>query len=160
MDGKLCTITLPRPSEARLLPFPFSITLALNSNQHKKETFMFSKPGILLRIEGAFALALSVFLYRSAGASWGIFFLLFLWPDLSMAGYLVSTRLGSMLYNLVHAYILPLALAAISLNQHKAGLLAFALIWLAHIGFDRALGYGLKYPTFFKDTHLQRVNRP
>ena len=32
-----------------------------------------------------------------------------------------------------------------------------ALIWLAHIGVDRLLGYGLKYPTGFKDTHLQRV---
>ena len=32
-----------------------------------------------------------------------------------------------------------------------------ALIWLAHIGMDRLLGYGLKYPSAFKDTHLQRV---
>ena len=31
------------------------------------------------------------------------------------------------------------------------------LIWLAHIGMDRAIGYGLKYPTNHKDTHLQRV---
>ena len=32
-----------------------------------------------------------------------------------------------------------------------------ALIWLGHIGMDHALGYGLKYPTAFGDTHLQRV---
>jgi hypothetical protein len=32
-----------------------------------------------------------------------------------------------------------------------------ALIWLAHIGLDRMLGYGLKYPTEFKDTHMQHV---
>jgi hypothetical protein len=104
-------------------------------------------------------LALGVFLYRSTGAAWGIFFLLFSWPDLSMIGYLVSMQLGSGLYNLVHTYTFPLALAALSLIENKTGLLSFALIWISHIGFDRALGYGLKYPTFFKDTHLQRVNQ-
>ena len=120
---------------------------------------MFSRPGILLRVEGASVFALSALFYRSSGARWWIFFLLFLWPDLSMLGYLVSVQIGSRLYNLVHTYIFPLVLAAVSLNQHKAGLLSFALIWLAHLGWDRALGYGLKYPTFFKDTHLQHVSR-
>ena len=79
---------------------------------------MFSKPGILLRIEGAFVLALGVFLYRSAGAAWGIFFLLFLWPDLSIIGYLVSIPLGSGLYNSVHTYTFPVALAAVSLLEN------------------------------------------
>jgi len=119
---------------------------------------MFSKPGILLRVEGVFVLALSLLLYRTAGGHWGIFFLLFLWPDLSILGYLVSARVGSRLYNFVHTYVFPLALAAASLYKHDVRLLAFALIWLAHIGLDRALGFGLKYPTFFKDTHLQRVD--
>jgi hypothetical protein len=120
---------------------------------------MFSKPGILLRLEGAFVFGLSLFFYRSIGAHWGIFFLLFLWPDLFMLGYIRSARLGSRLYNLAHTYIFPMTLAAVSIGQHRIGLFSFALIWLAHIGFDRALGYGLKYPTFFKDTHLQRVSQ-
>jgi len=118
---------------------------------------MFSKPGILLRMESALVLAVAVLLYRAAGARWGVFLLLFLWPDLSMLGYLVSARLGSALYNLVHTYIFPLALAGVCVAEHGTRLLPFAFIWLAHIGFDRALGYGLKYPTLFKDTHLQRV---
>ena len=80
---------------------------------------MFSKPGILLRIEGAFVLALGVFLYRSAGDAWGIFFCLFLWPDLSMIGYLVSMQLGSGLYNVVHTYTFPLALAAVVFNREQ-----------------------------------------
>jgi Domain of unknown function (DUF4260) len=119
---------------------------------------MLSKPGALLRVEGAFVFALSVFLYHLIGARWWIFVLLFLWPDLFMLGYAVSVRIGSSLYNLVHTYFLPVALAGVSLHEHKANSLSFALIWVAHIGLDRALGYGLKYPTFFKDTHLQRVN--
>jgi hypothetical protein len=31
------------------------------------------------------------------------------------------------------------------------------VIWIVRIGVDRALGYGRKYPSGFKDTHLQRV---
>jgi hypothetical protein len=120
---------------------------------------MFTKPGILLRVEGAFVLALSLFCYWSTGARWWIFVALFLWPDLFMLGYLVSVRAGSAMYNFVHTYTFPLALAGVALSQHDARLWAFALIWFAHIGADRALGYGLKYPTFFKDTHLLRVDQ-
>jgi hypothetical protein len=85
---------------------------------------------------------------------------MFLWPDLSMLGYLANVRLGAPLYNLVHIVAFPVLLAGVSFPLHRSGLLSFALIWLAHIEWDRALGYGLKYPTFFKDTHLQRVNQP
>jgi hypothetical protein len=91
--------------------------------------------------------------------TWGIFFLFFLWPDLSMIGYLVSMQLCSGLYNSVHTDSFPLALAAVALIENKTGLLSFALIWISHIGFDRALGYGLKVSDVFKDTHLQRVNQ-
>jgi uncharacterized protein DUF4260 len=63
----------------------------------------------------------------------------------------------SRLYNLAHTDVLSAGVAASSFALHRASLLPFALIRLCHIGFDRLLGYGLKYPTFFKDTHLQRV---
>lgn len=119
---------------------------------------MLTKPGLLLRIEGAAIFACSLFFYRSLGVSWLLFVALFLWPDLFMVGYLANVKLGAGLYNLVHTDALPLALGASSFFFHQPGPLAFATIWLAHIGFDRTLGYGLKYPTFFKDTHLQRVS--
>jgi hypothetical protein len=118
---------------------------------------MFFKPGVLLRIEGTTIFLLSLFFYRAIGAPWWRFFLLFLFPDLFMVGYLVSVRTGTRLYNLAHTYVFPLALGGVALYENRLGLLPFALIWIAHIGGDRALGYGLKYPTFFKDTHLQRV---
>jgi hypothetical protein len=120
---------------------------------------MFFKPAVLLRIEGAMVLVLSLLFYQGIAAPWWQFFLLFLWPDLFMLGYLVSVRLGTQLYNLVHTYIFALTLAGAAVYQHRSALLSFALIWTAHIGADRALGYGLKYPTFFKDTHLQRVGK-
>ena len=119
---------------------------------------MLSKTGILLRIEGAALFALSLYLYRSTGAGWGLFLLLFLWPDVAMLGYLANVKLGARLDNLTHFVALPAALAAVSFITHRSGLLSFALIWISHIEWDRALGHGLKYPTFFRDTHLQRVN--
>jgi len=66
---------------------------------------MFAKPGVLLRIEGVTVFALSLLFYHDVGAPWWHFFLLFLWPDLFMLGYLVSVRLGTQLYNLVHTYV-------------------------------------------------------
>ena len=119
---------------------------------------MLAKPAVMLRVEGAAMFACSLFLYHALGANWAVFIGLCLWPDVFMLGYLANARLGARLYNLVHADAVPLALAVASFAARQSGVLAFALIWLAHIGWDRALGYGLKYPTFFKDTHLQRVN--
>jgi hypothetical protein len=116
-----------------------------------------TKPGLLLRAEGAALFVLSLWLYGSAGAGWGTFLLLFLWPDLFMLGYIWNARIGSALYNLVHTEILPMALAGFAFSGHRLPWLSFALIWLAHIGLDRALAFGLKYPTAFKDTHLQRI---
>ena len=118
---------------------------------------MFTKPSFLLRLEGATILLLSVVLYRQSHASWLLFALLFLTPDLFMLGYLVNTRVGAALYNLVHTLLTPGVLFAVSFLAGKTQFIPLLLIWTAHIGFDRALGYGLKYPTQFKDTHLQRV---
>jgi hypothetical protein len=118
---------------------------------------MLSRPSILLRLEGAALFAITLYLYHAIGASWTLFAILCLAPDLAMLGYLANVELGARLYNLFHAEAPPILLAAVSLALHKPELMPYALIWLAHIGWDRALGYGLKYPTFFKDTHLQRT---
>lgn len=74
-----------------------------------------------------------------------------------MLGYLINVRVGAALYNLVHTEVGPLLLGAVAVSENWHNTLLFAIIWMAHIGLDRMLGYGLKYPTFFKDTHLQRV---
>ncbi|MEF9606012.1 DUF4260 family protein, partial [Paracoccus sp. PXZ] len=41
----------------------------------------------------------------------------------------------------------------------STGLIAGGGLWLAHVGFDRVLGYGLKLPSGFRDTHLGRIGR-
>ena len=118
---------------------------------------MLATPAVLLRVEGVAMFACSVFLFYFLGGNWIVFVALLLWPDLFMLGYLANAKLGARVYNLVHTEVLPLALATASLGLRQSGLIAFALIWLGHIGMDRAIGAWLKYPTFFKDTHLQRV---
>ena len=99
-------------------------------------------------------LAVSVFAYHSDHGSWGLFALLFLMPDVSMVGYLANAQIGAAVYNAVHTYLLPLLLGVYSVSTDHRTPLLLALIWLAHIGLDRMLGFGLKYPTEFKDTHL------
>jgi hypothetical protein len=74
-----------------------------------------------------------------------------------MLGYLAGPRTGSVTYNLAHTYAFPLLLLAVALYRNAPVPLAVSLIWIAHIAIDRVLGYGLKYPTHFKDTHLQHL---
>lgn len=118
---------------------------------------MLSNPKLLLHLEGALVLILSVFFYYQLHARWLLFAILFLAPDLFMLGYLANVRLGSALYNFAHTYLTPVILFAIAFLAAKPQLFPIALIWTAHIGFDRLLGFGLKYPTHFKDTYLQHV---
>jgi len=118
---------------------------------------MLIKPSLLLHIEGGALFALSILFYQRSHGSWALFAATFLAPDLLMAGYLINEQVGAALYNLVHTVTAPvIVLAAGALTSQRAAI-ALALIWAAHIGFDRLLGYGLKYPTNFKDTHLHRV---
>ena len=73
--------------------------------------------------------------------------------------YLAGPRAGAIAYNAVHTYIGPGLLAALAWVTHASWFASLALIWIAHIGIDRALGYGLKYATAFSDTHLGRIGR-
>ena len=110
----------------------------------------------LLRLEGLAAFAAAIALYAHAGFSWLVFALLVLAPDLSMLAHLAGPQIGAAGYNLAHTYTLALALTLAGFIGGVPAAAAGALIWIAHIGFDRALGYGLKYPTGFGDTHLAR----
>ena len=113
--------------------------------------------GLLLRLEGLALFVAALVLYFDAGYSWLLLILLILAPDLSFLAYAAGPRVGAALYNSFHNMVLPIALGIVGVLGDSRLATAIALIWLAHIGIDRALGYGLKYPTAFKDTHIQRV---
>ncbi|MCZ6917202.1 MAG: DUF4260 domain-containing protein [Gemmatimonadetes bacterium] len=112
-----------------------------------------------LRVEGLAVLIASVALYRLDGGGWAWFFLFLLLPDLSMLGYLAGPRAGATTYNAVHSYAAPLLLALMGVGLGSRGIVALGLIWTAHIGLDRVLGFGLKYPTAFGDTHLGHIGK-
>jgi hypothetical protein len=111
-------------------------------------------PRTWLRLEGAALLAASALAYHWQLGSWWTFALWFLAPDLSMVGYVAGAAAGARLYNLAHSDVAPIFLAMYGIGVGRSDVVPYALIWLAHIGFDRLLGYGLKYPTRFQDTHL------
>ncbi len=134
---------------AAAVPEQFALSPARNSSVR-----------LLLRLEGLAAAAVSAVLYARAGASWWLFAMLWLAPDLSMLGYVTGWPCwGARIYNAFHTYVTPavLALVALLLQAHVA--LAVALIWVNHIGIDRLLGFGLKYAEGFGFTHLGRTGK-
>jgi hypothetical protein len=114
-------------------------------------------PRTLLRLEGLLVLAGATMTYSRLDAGWWLFAFLFFAPDLFMIGYLVGRKVGAAVYNLGHCYALPLAAIGIGIVWPAPQITAAGVIWTAHIGFDRALGYGLKYNDGFGSNHLGRA---
>lgn len=114
---------------------------------------------IVLRLEGLCLLIAAFIAYAKSGFGWGTFALYFLMPDLSFFGYLAGPRVGAISYNLAHSYIGAVACIGAGLALSAPTILCAGIIWCAHIGFDRALGYGLKYHAGFGFTHLGRIGR-
>lgn len=113
----------------------------------------------VLRIEGFFVLLAALFFYSKLAFGWGTFALFFLVPDISFLGYLAGSRLGAFSYNFAHSYVGPIVCALTGIFFNSSILICVSTIWFAHIGFDRALGYGLKYSKGFHYTHLGVIGR-
>ena len=116
-------------------------------------------PKTLLRLEGLTLFAGMTLLYAVWDGSWWVYALLFLAPDLSFAAYLAGPKVGAIVYNAAHSYMAPMTLMTTGFALSSPLVLSIGMIWLAHIGMDRALGYGLKYSAGFGFTHLGRVGK-
>jgi len=121
----------------------------------------FKKPNLtlLLRAEGLFVLLLALVMYSKFDYSWSTFFIFFLVPDLSFFGYLKGDKIGAIAYNTAHSYAGPLVVLLLYILGSSDIFLHTSIIWFAHIGFDRALGYGLKYSRGFSNTHLGLIGK-
>jgi len=118
-------------------------------------------PRLWLRLEAATLLAGALIAYTTTKQPWWLIPLTLLAPDISAVGYLGGARLGARLYNIAHVTPLPAAPIALGWWQHIPLVAALGLVWLAHIGLDRLLGYGLKYNDNFQHTHLSwKTSRP
>ena len=116
-------------------------------------------PRLMLRLEGLTLFLGAIVAFSMTEQPWWLFALLILAPDLSMAGYLAGNRVGALVYNAAHVTLGPIVLTVVGLLLSDLPMLGVAMIWLAHIGIDRALGYGLKYGNGFGFTHLGRIGR-
>jgi hypothetical protein len=116
-------------------------------------------PIALQRFEGGMMFALSLLLFWKYSGAWLLYALLILAPDVFMLGYLRGPRAGAAIYNLGHTWLLPGLIGIVGLLAGPSADVPIALIWFGHIGVDRLLGYGLKLPTSFQDTHLGRIGR-
>lgn len=111
----------------------------------------------LIHLEGLIILITTIYFYSMSGFNWWIFFVLLLSPDISMLSYLINNRIGAEIYNLFHTYTISIPIIVLGVFLKHDFSLMIGLIWTAHIGMDRFLGYGLKYKTSFQDTHMQRL---
>ncbi|CAB3809877.1 DUF4260 domain-containing protein [Paraburkholderia fynbosensis] len=114
---------------------------------------------VVLRPEGVLVLIAACVAYSKFGLGRGTFALWFLAPDLSFFGFLAGPKVGSIAYNSAHSYSGASCCISAGLLVSAPILLSAGMIWCAHIGFDRALGYGLKYGTGFGFTHLGRKGK-
>jgi hypothetical protein len=112
------------------------------------------KPLLWLRAEGLTLFATALLLYSATHQRWWLVPAVILVPDLFMLGYLGGSRIGAAVYNVGHSYPLPALTSLAGLAGHHPLVLAFGLLWLAHIGMDRMAGFGLKYDSGFQRTHL------
>jgi hypothetical protein len=134
--------------------------LAHSPNLAVMNTAVSGGPRTLLRLEGLAVLVSGVVAYRKLDEPWLLFAVLFLTPDVTMAGYLLGSRIGATTYNLGHTYVAPIMLAGLMTLGLVPAQWGLCVIWCSHIGFDRALGYGLKFSSAFQATHLGSLKKP
>jgi len=139
---------------------PIALTHASSEGSSDPAPALAGAPRVILRVEGAVLLLLATLAYAHlAAAGWGLYAALFFVPDVAFLGYLAGARAGAVAYNATHSTLGPalLGLAGLALASEPA--MAVALVWAAHVGFDRMFGYGLKYGSAFGHTHLGHVGR-
>ena len=120
---------------------------------------LFKKPIVLIKLEGLTIFILALVIYWQQSFGWTLFWSTVLLPDLALLGYLVNAKVGATAYNITHAKWLPSALAVVAIVASNALFSALALMWFVHIGVDRMLGYGQKYPEGLKVTHLGTIGQ-
>lgn len=113
----------------------------------------------LLKLEEALQLIFAAYLSTFLPFAWWWYWVLFLTPDVSMIGYVISTRIGAITYNLFHHKGVALGIYMAGISLANAELQFAGLLLFGHSAFDRLLGYGLKYADSFQNTHLGRIGK-
>lgn len=144
-----------RPTKTK----PTAMSMSLTGVTPTPDDRPMDMTGVILRVEAIVLFVAGVLLYLQLNGHPLWLLPLLLAPDLSMIGYVRGPRLGAVTYNLAHNLATALVVLAIGWFAAIAPLALAGAILIAHVGMDRSLGYGLKLPTDFRDTHLGRIGR-
>jgi len=125
-----------------------------------ENNFVSGKPKLWLRLDGLVLFVATIIFFASTHQHWWLYPVLLFVPDIFMVGYIKDSKLGALLYNFGHSYFAPTVVALWGWAAKDAAVIAIGVIWLGHVGWDRFFGYGLKYDTRFKDTHLGSLDKP
>lgn len=112
---------------------------------------------VILRLESFAILLFLLILYHNFELSWSTFFIFIFAPDISMIAYLRNPKIGAIVYNFVHSYILPFIFIVIAMATNSLFAATLAAVWAIHIAADRTLGFGLKDTKGFKYTHVGKL---
>lgn len=125
-----------------------------------ENNFVAGKPKLWLRLDGLVLFVATIIFFASTHQHWWLYPALLFVPDIFMIGYLKDSKLGALLYNFGHSYFAPAVVAFWGWAAKDAAVIAIGVIWLGHVGWDRFFGFGLKYDTRFKYTHLGSLDKP
>ena len=114
---------------------------------------------ILISVEELTMMLLAVFGLYNLQAAWWCYLLLLAGPDISMLGYLINTRAGAYTYNFFHHKLIAAAVILVGYGLHNQAVILYGILLYAHSSFDRMMGYGLKYPDSFNNTHLGPIGK-
>jgi hypothetical protein len=113
----------------------------------------------ILKIEELALFLFGIYLFNQLNYAWWWFLVLLLTPDFSMIGYVLGNKIGAISYNLFHHRGLALMLFFIGIYTSNSSIQLAGIILFSHSAMDRILGYGLKYETGFKFTHLGEIGK-
>jgi len=113
----------------------------------------------LIKTEEAALFVLGVVFFIHLDIAWWWFLVLLLVPDVGMLGYIINTKVGAVTYNIFHHRGIAVILMLLGYYFNNFGMLLAGVMMFSHIAFDRMLGYGLKYPESFKNTHLGTIGK-
>jgi len=124
----------------------------------KSQLNQISKIQFLLKLENlAMFLLFFALLFHQLDNKWWLALLLLFTPDVGMIGYIINPKVGAYTYNFLHNMVVSVILLAVGHFVKQDILIVIAFVMLAHLFFDRFMGYGLKYTDSFKNTHLGAI---
>ncbi|WP_341226420.1 DUF4260 domain-containing protein [uncultured Arcticibacterium sp.] len=113
----------------------------------------------VISLEELAQFGLGIFFFTKLSLAWWWFPALILVPDFSMLGYVFGSKVGAWLYNFFHHKALGIFIIIIGFTYGLEMVSLAGIILFSHSALDRVFGYGLKYETDFKDTHLGRIGK-